>query len=71
MSDGTEYVTLAVVLGIIFGAHFAIRECANAAMSQKRDWWRKAIFLAQQRGEYREFCKQLEEVRDLERMGAE
>jgi len=71
MIDPVEFLTCAILLGLFAGIWLAVRECANAVMHGNRHWWKKAIYLAQQRGEYREFCKQLDEVSQLERMGCE
>jgi hypothetical protein len=71
MSDPTEFLTCAVLFGLVVGAWAAIRECANAALHGKRNWWKRAIFRAQQRLAYREFSKRLDEVSDLERMGVD
>ena len=65
MSDPTEFLTCAVLAGVFLGVWLAIRECSNATMQGGRAWWKKAIFLAEQRQSYREFCKDL---RTSERM---
>lgn len=70
MSDPVEFLTLAVLFSLIFGAWAAIRECANASLHGNRDWWKCAIFRAEQRVAYRDFRKELDEVKSLERMGA-
>jgi hypothetical protein len=70
MSDPTEYLCLTMVLSVIFGAWCAVRFCADAVMSErKRNWWAKAVYRAQQRQEYAQFSKELDEVGELERMG--
>ena len=71
MSDPTEFLTCAVLFGAAFGVWFTVRECANAAFHGKRNWWKRAMFLAEQRLAYREFSKGLDEVSDLERMGVD
>lgn len=68
MSDPTEFLSLAIVLSLVLGVWFAIRECANASLHGNRNWWRRAVYLARQRAEYREFSKGLDEVQELNRM---
>ena len=69
MSDPTEYLCLTMVLSVIFGAWFAVRCCADAVMNGNRNWWKRAIYKAQQRQEYAKFSKELDEVGELEKMG--
>ena len=70
MSDPVEFLTLAVLASLIVGAWAAIRCCADAALHGGRDWWKVAIFKAEQRVALREFREELGEVRKLERMAA-
>jgi hypothetical protein len=67
----TEVISLVAISALVLGAHLAIRECANAVLHGNRDWWKKALYRGQQRQEYKRFCSDLEEVRQLERMGVE
>lgn len=71
MNDPNEYLCCIAIAALVLGAWVAIRECANATLQGNRNWWKRACYRAQQRQEYREFSKQLDEVDDLERMGAE
>ena len=68
MTDPTELLALCVCVALFAGAWLAIRECANAAISGNRNWYKRAIYLAQQRQEYKEFSRSLDETAELDRM---
>jgi len=69
MSDPNEQIIAVVLITLIVSVYFTIRCCADAVLHGQRNWWKKAIYKAQQRQQYAEFCKELDEVSDLERMG--
>lgn len=64
-----EFVTVAILLGLGLGVWLTIRCCADAVLHTRRDWWIRALYLAQQRAEYREFCDGLEQKRKCDRIG--
>lgn len=63
-----DCVCLALVATMLVTAYFTRRFCADAVMHGRRNWWKKLICLAQQRCEYREFCKGLDASAELARM---
>ena len=66
-----ETVVLAICIAFVTGVYLGIRESANAVLHNGRHWWMRQVYLAQQRIDYAEFSKQLDEVDQLERMGME
>jgi hypothetical protein len=67
-SDATEFVSLAIICGMIAGVWITVHCCADAVLHDGRHWWMKAIYRAEQRQAYKEFCGQLEDIKKLERM---
>lgn len=62
-----EAVIILVLAALFVGSFVAIRECANASLHGERIWWKKAVYLAQQRADYQEFSNQLEEQQQSRR----
>jgi len=63
-----ELVLVSFLVGAIFGAYLAIRECANAVLQNGWDWWKKAVYLAQQRYDYKQYCTELNEAKEFARL---
>ena len=53
-----------VSLGV--GIQQTVYHCADADLHANRLWWRKALFRARQRVEYKEFCRDAESKIKLE-----
>lgn len=64
-----DFMCLLLVVAIVGTAWISIRSCADAVLHGERDWWIRALYLAQQRAEYREFCDGLEQKRKCDRIG--
>jgi hypothetical protein len=63
-----ECLIICVCAALFAGAWLAIRCCADAVHHGGRHWWIRAVFRGQQRVEYREFSRSLEQAKELDRM---
>lgn len=55
-------LSLTGIITIFFGimVWVVLNHCADAELHGNRLWWRKALFRAKQRLEYKEFCRDAE-----------
>ncbi len=53
--------TFLVIAAAVLSAWFTLYHCADAELHGNRQWWRKALFRARQRAEYKEFSLDVEQ----------
>lgn len=59
-------IILFVIVLFVACVWLAINNCADAELHGNRLWWRKALFRARQRIEYKEFCHDVERKNSTE-----
>ena len=53
-------LSIVAIAPAILSAWLAVYHCADAELHGNRNWWRKSLFRARQRVEYKEFCRDVE-----------
>lgn len=53
-------IILTVLVFMAVAVWLTLNNCADAELHGNRYWWRKALFRARQRIEYKEFCHDVE-----------
>lgn len=67
----TEFICLAVVVTCVVTAWATIRFCSDAVLHGGRNWWKRSLYLAEQRLSYKCFCNDLDELEKLGRMASD